>query len=59
MFDNKYFMLFVLVLHSMTLGSIFITWLTSTNLPVIIFPMAVMSILIVIISIIRLSKRIK
>ena len=59
MFDNKYFMLFVLVLHSMSIGTVFMAGLTFNSLPIIIFPMVIMNIAVVTVNIIKLSKRIK
>lgn len=59
MFDNKYFMLFVLVLHSISLGAIFMAGLTFNNLPILIFPMAIMNIAFVTVNVIKILKRIK
>jgi len=59
MFDNKYFMLFILVLNSMALGSVLMAWLVSTNLPIIIFPMAIMNTAFVAVNAIKLMNRIK
>lgn len=59
MFDNKYFMLFILVLNSMALGSVLMAWLVSTNLPIIIFPMAIINAAFVAVNAIKLMNRIK
>ena len=59
MFDNKYFMLFILVLNSMALGSVLMAWLVSTNLPIIIFPMTIMNTVFVAVNAIKLMNRIK